>query len=123
MWHGQPQFVDEIAADFPGLRIIMSHGGNGFGPLVLAVAQRHPNVFLEFSALNPDYMAPEFLRAANTYLKHRCLFGTDYPLVEFDRAVEMWKGALREEVWPLYFHDNVLAALNLSPTDGEPARD
>lgn len=111
MWHGQPQYFDDVAVHFPGLKIIMSHGGNGFGPTVLAVAQRHPNVFLEFSALTPSYMAPEFLQAANTYLREKCMFGTDYPLVPFERGIEVWKEALREDVWDLFFHHNVERAL------------
>ncbi len=116
MWKGQPQYFDELAVDFPTLKIIMSHGGNGFGPPVLAVAQRHPNIYLEFSALRPKYMAPEFIQAANTYLKHKCIFGTDYPLIDFGEQVKVWKYALREEVWDLFFHDNILNALYEKPT-------
>ena len=115
MWHGQPRFVDEVAVDFPELKFIMSHGGNGFGPIVLAVAQRHPNVYLEFSALNPKYMAPEFIQAANTYLHKKCIFGTDYPLIEFDNGVKMWKEALRSQVWDCFFYQNVLDALYEPP--------
>ncbi|HBE44891.1 MAG TPA: hypothetical protein DDW17_05405 [Deltaproteobacteria bacterium] len=115
MWHGQPQYIDEIAVDFPELKLIVSHGGNGFGPPILAVAQRHPNVYLEFSALNPQYMAPEFLYATNTYLKKRCLFGTDYPLVDFEVAVERWKKVLRENVLEYFFYQNVLDALYGDP--------
>ena len=115
MWHGQPQFIDEIAVDFPELKLIVSHGGNGFGPPILAVAQRHPNVYLEFSALNPQYMAPEFLYATNTYLKKRCLFGTDYPLMEFDVSIKRWKKVLRENVTGLFFYQNVLDALYKEP--------
>jgi predicted TIM-barrel fold metal-dependent hydrolase len=115
MWTGQPQYIDEVAVDFPTLKIIMSHGGNGFGPTVLAVAQRHPNLWLEFSALNPEYMAPEFVHAANTYLRDKCIFGTDYPLMEFDKAVAMWKRALREPVWDGFFRQNLLDALDKPP--------
>jgi len=115
MWQGQPQFIDEIAVDFPELKLIVSHGGNGFGPPMLAVAQRHPNVFLEFSALNPAYMAPEFLYAANTYLRNKCIFGTDYPLVDFELAIGRWKKVLREEVWERFFYQNVLDALHGEP--------
>ena len=111
MWNAQPQYFDEVAVDFPQLKIIMSHGGNGFGPTALAVAQRHPYVYLEFSALRPKYMAPEFIQAANTYLKDRCIFGTDYPLTDFGRQVELWKYALREEVWEGFFGMNLLSAL------------
>lgn len=115
MWNGQPQHIDEIAVDFPELKIIVSHGGNGFGPPILAVAQRHPNVYLEFSALNPAYMAPEFLYAANTYLKDKCIFGTDYPLVDFNVAIGHWKKVLREDVQELFFRQNILDALYKTP--------
>ena len=115
MWHGQPRNIDEIAVDFPELKIIVSHGGNGFGPSMLAVAQRHPNVYLEFSALNPAFMAPEFLYAANTYLKNKCIFGTDYPLVDFNVAIGRWKKVLRENVQELFFRQNVLDALYKTP--------
>ncbi|MFX1249818.1 MAG: amidohydrolase family protein [Promethearchaeota archaeon] len=115
MWHGSPQCIDRIAVDFPELKIIVSHGGNGFGPPILAVTQRHPNIYLEFSALRPKYMAPEFIQAANTYLKKRCLFGTDYPLVEFEEAINLWKYAIREEVWQSFFYQNALEALYDDP--------
>lgn len=115
MWHGHPQLIDEIAVDFPSLKIIISHGGNGFGPSVLAVAQRHPNVYLDFSALRPKYIAPEFIQAANTYLKKKCMFGTDYPLIEYSEQIELWKYALRENVWEFFFHQNILNALYNDP--------
>jgi predicted TIM-barrel fold metal-dependent hydrolase len=115
MWHGHPQFIDEVAVDFPELKIIISHGGNGFGPTTLAIAQRHPNVYLEFSALRPKYMAPEFIQAANTYLRKKCIFGTDYPLIEFAEQIELWKYALREENWDFFFHKNILDALYNDP--------
>lgn len=115
MWHGHPQFLDEVAVDFPELKLVISHGGNGFGPPVLTVAQRHPNVYLEFSALRPKHMAPEFIQAANTYLKKKCIFGTDYPLIEFKEQIDLWKYALREEVWEFFFHQNILDALYNDP--------
>ena len=115
MWHGHPKYIDEVAVDFPQLKIIISHGGNGFGPSVLAVAQRHPNVYLEFSALRPKYIAPEFIQAANTYLKKKCIFGTDYPLIEFKEQIDLWKYALREENWQYFFHKNIQDALYKDP--------
>ena len=113
MWHGQPEYVDEVAIDFPELGIIVCHGGNGFGPSILAVAQRHENVYLEFSGLNPQYMAPEFMYAANTYLKNRCIFGTDYPLMDFDVSISRWKKVIREDVQKLFFYENVKNILGI----------
>ncbi len=115
MWKAQPQYFDEIAVDFPELKIIMSHGGNGFGPSVLAVTQRHPNIYLEFSAMRPKYMAPEFIQAANTYLQDRCIFGTDYPLTDFKHQIELWQYSLREVVWEKFFHQNIMHALFEKP--------
>lgn len=106
MWLGDPKYMDEIAMNFPGLKLVISHAGNGFGVLPLAVAQKHPNIFLEFSALWPQYLPEATLRAVNSYLKDRCLFGTDYPLVEFGRAVEAWSEAVKPEVRELFFSAN-----------------
>lgn len=111
MWLGQPQYMDEIAMHFPALKLVVSHAGNGFGVLALAVAQKHPNIFLEFSALWPDYLPEATLQAVNTYLRERCLFGTDYPLVEFAPAVAAWSSAVRPTVRDLFFRENALRCL------------
>jgi predicted TIM-barrel fold metal-dependent hydrolase len=106
MWLGDPKYMDDIAIDFPNLKLVISHAGNGFGVLGLAVAQKHPNIFLEFSALWPQYLPDATLQAVNSYLKDRCLFGTDYPLVEFDAAVAAWTGAVKPAVRELFFAKN-----------------
>ena len=106
MWLGDPKYMDEIAMNFPDLKLIISHAGNGFGILGLAVAQKHPNIYLEFSALWPQYLPDATMMAVNTYLKEKCLFGTDYPLVDFDGAVKAWNDAIREDVRDLFFYKN-----------------
>lgn len=106
MWLGDPQYMDEIAMNFPSLKLVISHAGNGFGVLALAVAQKHPNIFLEFSALWPKYLPEATLQAVNSYLKDRCLFGTDYPLVEFDAALAAWTEAVKPDVRELFFEKN-----------------
>lgn len=111
MWLGEPQHMDEIAINFPRLKLVVSHAGNGFGVLGLAVAQKHPNIFLEFSALWPKYLPEATLQAVNSYLKDRCLFGTDYPLVEFADAVDAWTDAVRPPVRELFFADNAQRCL------------
>ena len=106
MWLGDPKYMDEIAMHFPSLKLVISHAGNGFGVLGLAVAQKHPNIYLEFSALWPNYLPDSTLRAVNSYLKDRCLFGTDYPLVDFAPAVAAWQEAVKPEVRELFFQKN-----------------
>lgn len=115
MWLGDPKYIDEIAMDFPKLKIVISHAGNGFGVLGLAIAQKHPNIYLEFSALWPDYLPDSTLNAINSYLKHKCLFGTDYPLVDFDSSVAAWKNAVKDDVKELFFYKNALGCLFDTP--------
>lgn len=106
MWTGDPKYIDEIARHFPDLKLVVSHAFNGFGVLGLAVAQRHPNIFLEFSALWPKYLPDITINAVNSYLKNRCLFGTDFPLVPFDKAIEAWSKALKPKNRELFFSKN-----------------
>lgn len=102
---GNPRFFDEIAVDFPDLKILMSHSGVGFGPMALAIGQRHKNVYLEVSALYPKYVNPMFIQAYNTYLKEKVIFATDYPLVPFN-IVEQWKKYINSDNWDLFFVKN-----------------
>jgi predicted TIM-barrel fold metal-dependent hydrolase len=115
MWLGDPQYMDEIAIHFPNLKLVISHAGNGFGVLALAVAQKHPNIFLEFSALWPKYLPEATLQAVNSYLSDRCLFGTDYPLVEFKQALDAWDAALRPSAKELFFAKNAQRCLFEGP--------
>lgn len=107
---GNPKYFDQVAVHFPELRMIMSHAGNGFGLLPLAMAQRHPNIYLEFSALRPKYVRSRVIHAANSFLKEKCIFGTDYPLLPFE-VVEDWKRVIRPENHSSFFHANALRAL------------
>ena len=109
---GNPRYFDKIAVDFPRLKIVMSHAGNGFGNVGLAIAQRHPNVYLEFSALVPKYLPQPYVQAMNTYLKHKCLYATDYPLLDFV-LWEQYPAILRDEVQPLFFAENARKLLGL----------
>jgi predicted TIM-barrel fold metal-dependent hydrolase len=111
MWLGDPKYMDEIAIDFPSLKLVISHAGNGFGVLGLAVAQKHPNIYLEFSALWPKYLPEATVAAVNSYLKDRCLFGTDYPLVEFSEGVAAWDAAIKPDVKELFFYKNAVKCL------------
>lgn len=109
---GNPICFDRVAVDFPDLRMVMSHAGVGFGVTALVIAQRHPNVYLEFSALYPKYIEQPFIRALNSYLKDKGIFGTDYPLVPFS-LVDEWKAVIKESNWSKFFCQNGLKALGM----------
>ncbi|UNX56603.1 amidohydrolase family protein (plasmid) [Georgenia sp. TF02-10] len=77
-----PQVIDRIALRHPELKIVLGHGGWPWIPEAVALLQRHPNVYLEFSSHHPETMAqpgsgwePLFLHGSRS-LKHRVMFGS-----------------------------------------------
>ena len=70
--------VDDVAVDFPKLRILLAHGGR---PLWMQTAfflvRRHPNVYLDISGIPPRALHNYFPRLAE--IAHKTLFGTDWP--------------------------------------------
>ena len=76
--YGNPMYVDDVAVDFPQLKILLAHGGR---PLWMAEAfflvRRHPNVFLDISGIPPKTLLKSFPRLEE--IAHKTLFGTDWP--------------------------------------------
>ena len=105
-----PFRLDNVAVDFPDLRLVMSHAGNGFDRMPLVLAQRHPNVYLEVSGLRPKHLSQSFIKAMNKWLKHKFIFGTDYPLLPFS-IVEEWKQYIEKETHEKFFYQNAIEVL------------
>jgi predicted TIM-barrel fold metal-dependent hydrolase len=76
--YGDPIYIDDVAVDFPKLKILMAHGGR---PLWMETAyfllRRHPNVFLDISGIPPKTLLKYFPRLNE--IAHKTLFGTDWP--------------------------------------------
>jgi uncharacterized protein len=76
--YGDPIFVDDVAVDFPKLRILLAHGGR---PLWMDTAffllRRHKNVYLDISGIPPKSLLSYFPRLEE--IGHKTLFGTDFP--------------------------------------------
>jgi predicted TIM-barrel fold metal-dependent hydrolase len=76
--YGDPMYVDDVAVDFPRLKILLAHGGR---PLWMNTAffliRRHANVFLDISGIPPKTLLQYFPRLAE--IAHKSLFGTDWP--------------------------------------------
>ncbi|MGC8754757.1 MAG: amidohydrolase family protein [Thermosulfidibacteraceae bacterium] len=84
---GNPMYIDEIAGDFPELKIIMAHGGRGFWySEAQFIVRLRKNVYIDISGLPvrrlKDYF-PDIER-----LKDKFLFGTDWPAVSFKNTIE-----------------------------------
>jgi hypothetical protein len=76
--YGDPIHVDDVAVDFPKLKILLAHGGR---PLWMQTAfflvRRHPNVYLDISGIPPKTLLKYFPRIEE--IAHKTLFGTDWP--------------------------------------------
>lgn len=115
MEYSHPGHAEAVAAAFPGLRIILSHGGWPWVTQVIHVAYRYRNVFLL-----PDlYMfncpgCGDYLTAANYILQKQMLFGSAYPYVGMDDAAAYFSGRLRPDVLPDFLAGNARRVLGLS---------
>jgi uncharacterized protein len=111
---GDPFYLDKIAMDFPELKIIMSHAGNGFDSTPIAIAMRHPTIYLEYSGLHPRIVDEKMAHAMNGMFRNRILWGSEYPLFNYD-CWQNWEGLLKPEVMPKFIRDNARKLLGSVP--------
>ena len=113
--YSDPMLLDDVAADFPGLTIIMAHPSVPWQDAAIAVAQHKANVYIDLSGWSPKYFPPQLVRAANTLLKTKVLFGSDYPLLRPERWMQDFEQLeIRDEVKPLIMKQNAIRALGLA---------
>src|SRR5579862_7127539 len=80
-----PMLVDDVAADFPGLTVILAHPSVPWAASSISIATHKANAYIDLSGWSPRYFPPDLVRAANSYLQDKVLFGTDYPLLTPER--------------------------------------
>jgi uncharacterized protein len=115
--YSNPMAVDDVAADFPELDIILAHPSFPWQDEALAIAVHKPNVYIDLSGWSPKYFPENLIRYTNTQLRHKMLFGSDYPLITPDRwLADFEKLAIRDEVRPLVLKENAARLLGLSGT-------
>jgi uncharacterized protein len=83
--YSNPLDVDDVAADFPELRIVLAHPSFPWQDEALAVATHKPQVHIDLSGWSPRYFPPQLVRYANTLLADKVLFGSDFPMITPDR--------------------------------------
>jgi predicted TIM-barrel fold metal-dependent hydrolase len=115
--YGRPALVDVVACDFPELIIICHHGGWPWPHETLAVAWKHKNVYVEFGAIAPKYLVSgggwgDTVHFMDTVLRDRILFGTDWPMLRYERALaEIDSLPLRDSAREAYLYGNAKALL------------
>jgi predicted TIM-barrel fold metal-dependent hydrolase len=95
---GRPIALDAVACDFPELKLVGIHIGIPWTDEMIAMAWKHPNVYIGCDAHSPKYWPASFVQFINTYGQDKVLFGTDYPVLDFVRTREELEAlGLREE--------------------------
>jgi predicted TIM-barrel fold metal-dependent hydrolase len=95
---GRPILLDTLACDFPELKLIGIHTGWPWVEEMISVAWKHPNVYIGTDAYAPRYWKPEFIHFINSWGQDKVLFGTDFPVIDFERATREIDGlGLRPE--------------------------
>jgi predicted TIM-barrel fold metal-dependent hydrolase len=112
--YSNPIHVDDVAADFPDMTVIIAHPSWPWQDEALSVCLHKPNVYIDLSGWSPKYFPEQLVSHANRQLKHKMLFGSDFPLITPDRWIEDFKAAgFKPEVHDLILKQNAIKALGL----------
>ena len=112
--YSKPLYLDDVAADFPDMPIILAHPSFPWQEEALSVATHKPQVYIDLSGWSPKYFPPILVQYANTLLKDRVLFGSDYPVIAPEKWVEEFeKLPIKPEVRALIMKENAARLLQL----------
>lgn len=110
-----PMHIDDVAVDFPELRIILAHPSFPWQDEALSVALHKPHVHIDLSGWSPKYFPPNLVQYARTLLRHKMLFGTDYPLLTPERWMrDFEKLGFDDDIKRLIFRENAARLLGLN---------
>jgi len=105
----RPILLDQVAIDFPELRIIGIHVGTPWHDEMIAMSWKHENVFIGIDAYAPRHLPASILRYLDSYGREKVLFGTDWPVIDPRRAVrEIEQHGLKSESHTLLMRGNAL---------------
>jgi len=110
-----PLAIDDLAAQFPRLKIIAAHPGWPWTDEVLMICLHKGNVFWETSGWGPEYFPESLKRDIPRRLKDKIMFGSDYPSLAHVRLFDSWaKLGYSDEVMERVFHLNAERILDLA---------
>ena len=112
---GRPiPYIDQVALDFPELKIVAGHIGYPWTQEMIAVATKHENVFIDTSAYTVKRYPPELVHYMKSHGRQKILFGTNYPMITPARALEGLEDlGLDDEAKALFLGGNAQRVFNL----------
>jgi predicted TIM-barrel fold metal-dependent hydrolase len=112
--YSNPMHVDDVAVDFPDMPIILAHPSFPWQDEALSVALHKPTVHIDLSGWSPKYFPPQLIQYANTLLKDKVMFGSDYPVIKPERwLADFEKLPIKPEVRPLILKENAVRLFGL----------
>jgi uncharacterized protein len=112
--YSNPMYLDDVAADFPDMPIILAHPSFPWQEEALSVATHKPNVYIDLSGWSPRYFPKILVQYANSILRHKVLFGSDWPAILPDRWLKDFDTLdIKPEVRPLILKQNAAKLLGL----------
>lgn len=118
--YGHPLALDDVLSAFPSLRVCASPPGWPWITELIAMAWRHPNLWIGLSAVRPKLVGVSgsgyeaLLRYGSTMLKRRIIFGSGYPMIPVARSVEEIRAlGLPRDIEQAWLYDNAAQYLGL----------
>ena len=107
-------YIDDVAADFPDLVIIMAHPSFPWQEEQLAMLVHKPNVYADLSGWSPKYFSPLLVQYAKTLVQDKVMFGSDYPVISPERWLDDFAAlGFNEKVTRKILFENARRVLNL----------
>lgn len=112
---GRPIYLDQVALDFPDLRIVGGHIGYPWTDEAIAVATKHQNVFIDTSAYTVRRYPQALVDYLRTHGRHKVMFGTNYPMITPSKCLEdLGRLDLDDETTELFLGGNAQRVFKLS---------
>lgn len=112
--YSDPLLLDDVAADFPGLTVIMAHPSVPWQDAAISVATHKANVYIDLSGWSPKYFPAQLVRAIRGQLAHKVLFGSDFPMITPERWIrDFAQLEIDPALLPNIMKDNAIRALRL----------
>ena len=111
---GRPIYLDQVALDFPELKIVAGHIGYPWTDEAIAVATKHENVYIDTSAYTARRYPQPLVDFMRRHGRNKVLFGTNYPMIMPAKALEnLPELELEDDVQELFLSGNACRIFNL----------